>query len=81
MSMTPLSQVHLRLRSTSSALQKAAQIFNVGSNDQNCTLGELGRLIQTAVPKAELQFFERECGSAKLPCEFQQDTEISGIHS
>lgn len=30
------------------------RVFNVGSNEQNTTLGDLGRLIQTKVPTAEL---------------------------
>jgi nucleoside-diphosphate-sugar epimerase len=30
-------------------------IFNVGCEDQNCTLGDLGRLIQSIVPAAELR--------------------------
>ena len=33
-------------------------IFNVGSNEQNYTLGDIGRMIQRLVPTAELQFFE-----------------------
>jgi nucleoside-diphosphate-sugar epimerase len=33
-------------------------IFNVGSNGQNLTLGDVGRLIHEIVPEAELQFFE-----------------------
>jgi nucleoside-diphosphate-sugar epimerase len=33
-------------------------IFNVGSDEQNYTLGEVGRIIKKMVPGADLQFFE-----------------------
>lgn len=52
------------------ALQET--IFNVGSNDQNCTLGELGRLIKTAVPKAELQFFEENVDRRNYRVDFSR---------
>ncbi len=48
--------VYLAFRAPRQALRDA--IFNVGSDDQNCTLGDLGRQIKTMVPAAELQFFE-----------------------
>jgi len=33
-------------------------VFNVGSDDQNYTLGDIGRLIKKMVPTAELQLFD-----------------------
>jgi nucleoside-diphosphate-sugar epimerase len=34
-------------------------IFNVGSDDQNYTLGDLGRIIKSMVPSVEVQIFDR----------------------
>jgi len=48
--------VYLACRAPRQALQET--IFNVGSDEQNCTLGDLGEQIKTMVPAAELQFFE-----------------------
>jgi len=35
-------------------------IFNVGSDDQNYTIGDIGRMIHSAVPQAELKFFDQD---------------------
>ncbi len=35
-------------------------IFNVGSDEQNYTLGDVGRIIKDMVPAADLQFFEKD---------------------
>lgn len=48
--------VYLACGAPRQALQET--IFNVGSDEQNCTLGDLGRQIWKMVPAAELQFFE-----------------------
>jgi nucleoside-diphosphate-sugar epimerase len=37
----------------------AETVFNVGSDSQNYTLGDVGRLIKSKVPTADLQFFEQ----------------------
>jgi nucleoside-diphosphate-sugar epimerase len=44
--------VYLMLRSPAKAV--CGQIFNVGSDEQNCTLGDVGRLVKKVVPSAEL---------------------------
>lgn len=44
--------VYLMLKSPAKAV--CGQIFNVGSDEQNCTLGDVGRLVQKVVPTAEL---------------------------
>ncbi len=50
--------VYLACRASDGAV--AETIFNVGSDEQNYTLGDVGRLIQSMVPDAELQFFEKD---------------------
>jgi len=62
--------VYLACGAPRQALQET--IFNVGSNEQNCTLGELGRLIQRAVPKAELQFFEENVDRRNYRVDFSR---------
>ena len=48
--------VFLACRAKESAIEET--VFNVGSDAQNYTLGEVGRLIKEKVPTADLQFFE-----------------------
>lgn len=50
--------VYLACRASDNAV--AESIFNVGSDEQNHTLGDIGRLIKRMVPPAELQFFEKD---------------------
>lgn len=38
----------------------AETIFNVGSDEQNYTLGDVGRMIKKMVPEADLQYFEKD---------------------
>lgn len=50
--------VYLACRASDHAV--AQTIFNVGSDEQNYTLGDIGRIIKSMVPQAELQFFEKD---------------------
>jgi nucleoside-diphosphate-sugar epimerase len=48
--------VYLACRAPDQAV--AETIFNVGSGEQNYTLGDVGRIIKRMVPEADLQYFE-----------------------
>jgi len=50
--------VHCALKAPEHALRQ--MIFNVGSDDQNYTLGDVGRLIKSLVPAADLQFYDND---------------------
>jgi nucleoside-diphosphate-sugar epimerase len=62
--------VYLACRVTDQAL--ADTIFNVGSDRQNYTLGEVGRIIHSMVPSADLQFFEKDVDRRNYRVDFHR---------
>jgi nucleoside-diphosphate-sugar epimerase len=73
----PFLHVHDASRSVLAALEApsdaiAPVIFNVGSDEQNMTLGELGQLIQRMVPGAELRCTEENTDRRNYRVEFRR---------
>lgn len=50
----------------------ASRVFNVGSNEQNATLGELGRLIREHVPNAQIVVSEMDSDSRNYRVSFDR---------
>jgi nucleoside-diphosphate-sugar epimerase len=54
-------------------------IFNVGSDEQNMTLGQLGELIQRMVPRAELRYADENVDRRSYRVEFRRIREAFGF--
>jgi nucleoside-diphosphate-sugar epimerase len=56
------------------------EIFNVGSNDQNMTLGQLGEAIQRAVPGAQLIDSAADGDRRNYRVDFKKIRDVLGFH-
>jgi nucleoside-diphosphate-sugar epimerase len=65
------------LEASSSAV--AASIFNVGCDEQNMTLGQVGQLIQRMVPDATLRCTEENADSRNYRVEFRRIRQALGF--
>jgi nucleoside-diphosphate-sugar epimerase len=80
----PFLHVHDAGRSVLTALEAPSAavtpvIFNVGSDEQNMTLGQVGQLIQKMVPGAELRCTEENVDRRNYRVEFRRIRESLGF--
>ncbi|MGA7686906.1 MAG: NAD(P)-dependent oxidoreductase [Terriglobales bacterium] len=80
----PFLHVHDAAGSVLTALEAPSDavgpvIFNVGSDEQNMTLGQLGELIQRMVPRAELRYAEENVDRRSYRVEFRRIREAFGF--